>query len=95
MIDKDMLGIMKYLGGSLTITAGRFNQLEIKRVTPHTLLKMKMAGYVYSNIVWVICKSGENTFVRVPFAKNKLWFDAFTSEVEFASIKELPQIFIT
>lgn len=96
MISEDMLGLFKVKGGVITLHPGRFYQMENKRLIPYEVLKKRVLGYaIIEDKFWLICKEGDDKYIRVPFARNKIWFDAITSEPEFASIAKLPQIYIT
>lgn len=78
------------------IAPERFNQLKTVYLNPYTLLKMEVLGYaVPSEVYWVICKLAEGKYVKIPFAKNRQWFEALTSEVAFAFVAKLPQIYVT
>lgn len=89
-----MLGLAKYKGEALTMTRVRFEQIQIRNLQPYVLLKTNMISYAIFGIFWVLFKDDKGGFFRVPFAKNKLWFDAMASEIEFSSIAELPQVYI-
>jgi hypothetical protein len=88
-------GIIKKLGQTSTIPRVRFDQFMIMVIQPHELLKQKMIGYVDAGTFWIVChgEKGE-MFMRVPFARNRLWFDALTSEDEFLCIRGLPQMYL-
>lgn len=87
-------GVIKKLGSSTTIPAGRFEQFMIMVLPPQDLLKRKVIGYVDYDIFWVICEESRGEFLRIPFARNRAWFDALTSEPEFVFISALPQMYI-
>lgn len=88
-------GIIKKLGQTTTIPRGRFDQFAIMIVPPHEFLKQKMIGYVDDGTFWLICHDEKaEMFIRIPFARNRVWFDALTSEVEFFCIRALPQIYL-
>jgi hypothetical protein len=90
------MGLIKRKGDAMTLSPDRFKQFVIKHYIPFTLLKKELLGYAIVNgIYWIICREGEGVYSKVPFAKNKFWWDALVNEVEFMSVGTLPQIFIT
>ena len=89
-------GLIKMKGDAYTISPERFEQIPVECAQPIELLKREMLGYVGSGgWHWIICSLGEGKYCRVPFARNRLWFQALTSEFEFKCIGALPQIFVT
>jgi hypothetical protein len=80
-------------GNSWVIASGTFDQLEIKSLFPFDLMKKKVVGYVNSNMIWVLYEEDEK-IIKVPFARNILWFRAIASEPEFMALKQVPQIYI-
>jgi len=93
---KGYIGLIKFKGDTPTIAPERFSQMRAVAFSPWTLLKKDTIGYCLQNgVYWVICKESQGMYVRVPFAKNLRWWQALVSEVEYAHIGALPQIFIT
>jgi len=89
-------GLIKMKGDCPCIAPHRFFQFPKRAVIFHTLLKMDMLGYViYDGRYWVLCREGDGSYIRVPFARNETWFLALISEPEFEAIGKLPQIFVT
>lgn len=90
------MGLIKKKGDAYTLSPERFKQFSIKYYTQFNLMKKDLLGYAIVNgIYWVICREGDGVYSKVPFAKNNLWWEALVSELEFAAIGKLPQIFIT
>ena len=80
--------------GNFSVMApGAFKQLEIRRLFPFDLLKKKIVGYADLGVIWVLFEEGES-IVKVPFARNRKWFDAIMSEPEFSALGGLRQIYI-
>lgn len=80
-------------GNNLVLTSDIFDQLEVRHHFPFELLKKNPAGYVCLDIVWLLYTE-ERVLIRVPFARNRLWFKAMVSDPEFAVLSELPQIYV-
>ena len=80
-------------GNSLAIAPGVFNQLEVKVLFPIDLLKKKVLGYTNVGIICVLYEEG-GKIVKVPFAKNRKWFQAMVSEPEWAALASIPQIYV-
>jgi len=80
-------------GNSLVIAPGTFDQLEVKSLFPFDLMKKKVVGYINLDRIWVLYEEDEK-IIKVPFARNILWFRAMVSEPEFAALKQVPQIYI-
>ena len=80
-------------GNSLVIAPGTFDQLEVKSLFPFDLMKKKVLGYVNLSTIWILYEE-DGKIVKVPFARNILWFRAITSEPEFTALKQVPQIYI-
>lgn len=85
--------LWKNYGKDLVLAANRYNQIEIKHLMPYSLLKKELIGYVNEGLHWIIYREGDRLY-KTFFAKNNLWFRALTSEPEFLSIQELPQIYL-
>lgn len=80
-------------GGVWAIVSGAFTQLEVKHLFPFDLMKKEVEGFVDYGIIWIIYKEEEN-LVRVPFARNRKWFVAMTSEPELAALARVKQIYV-
>ena len=80
-------------GGVWAMVSGAFTQLEVKHLFPFDLMKKEVEGFVDYGIIWIIYKEEEN-LVRVPFARNRKWFEAMVSEPEMVAFRELPQIYV-
>lgn len=90
------LGIIKFKGGVYTLAPHRFNQIPMKTYIPWVLLKKKILGYcVVNRVYWLLIQEIDNSYSKIPFARNELWFKAMTSEPEFVAIANLNQIYIT
>ena len=85
--------LIKNYDGTLVLRPGRWEQMEVRAMPLHDLINKEMLGWVKTNIYWVLIWHNERYF-KVPFARNKLWFMALTSDPEFAPIRELSQIYI-
>ena len=85
--------LIKDYDGTLVLRPGRWNQMETKVMPLHNLIHKEMLGWVRTNIYWILIWDNEKYF-KVPFARNKLWFMALTSEPEFIAIRELDQIYL-
>lgn len=96
-LSKAIRGMIKLKGGDTPCLAPeRFLPMEVKRLMPFEIIKKDILGWAnWNGIYWLIIREGDGKYIRVPFAKNKKWFDAMLSEIEFAPISELCQIFIT
>lgn len=92
----DTLGLLKMKGETLTLAPHRFDQMQAKYYLAWVLLKKQILGYaVINGWYWLIVRDSEGVYVKVPFARNEVWFRALTSDPEFMSIAQLPQIYIT
>lgn len=80
-------------GNSLVLSSDIFDQLEVQYHFPFEILKKKLVGYVYSGVVYLLYEE-EKALIRVPFARNRLWFRAIISDPEFSALSQLPQIYI-
>lgn len=80
-------------GNCLAISPDAFRQLEIKRHFPYEVLSKKILGYISLGVIWLIYEERDK-LIKVPFARNRKWFDAIVSDVEFAVIGRLPQIYV-
>jgi hypothetical protein len=90
------IGLIKFKGDAPAISPERFSQLRSVAFSPWLICKKDIIGYCIQNgIYWVLCKEAEGVYAKVPFAKNLNWWKALTSEIEYAHIRTLPQIFIT
>jgi len=85
--------LIKDYDGTLVLRPGRWTQIEDKIIPLHELIRKEMLGWVKTNIYWVLIWDNERYF-KVPFARNRLWFMALTSEPEFISIRKLKQIYL-
>ena len=85
--------MIKQREGSYYVALGIFNQIKVRHHFPIELLNKNPLGYVVYGIIWIIYKENE-AFIRVPFAKNRLWFKAMASEPEFYAVSKLPQIYL-
>jgi hypothetical protein len=85
--------MIKNREGSYYLTEGIFRQIEAKYHFPYELLNKKLLGYVLRNIVWIIYKENE-AFIKVPFARNRVWFKAMLTDPELCAMAKLPQIYI-
>ena len=88
-------GLFKQKGKVWSITPERFGQLPSKLFQPWAIRRIEIIGYsvTQDGMHWLIAEF-DNGYVKIPFAKNRLWFDAFSSEVEFAFIRDLTQIYV-
>ena len=84
--------LIKNYDGTLVLRPGRWNQMETKVMPLHNLISKEMLGWVKTNIYWVLI--WDDKYFKVPFARNRLWFDALTGDPEFIAIRELPQIYL-
>jgi hypothetical protein len=80
-------------GNVLVMAPGTFEQLRTEYLFPVQLMKKQILGYAVSDKIWIIYQD-EREMVRVPFARNRKWFQAMLSEPEFAAFGKLPQIYI-
>ncbi len=80
-------------GNFLVMAPGTFQQLEIKHHFPFDLLKKKIIGYISLGMIWILYEEKES-IIRTPFARNRKWFKAITSDPEFAVLARLPQIYV-
>ena len=85
--------MIKKRENSYYMTLGIFNQTEVRHHFLSDLLNKNPLGYVVRGVIWIIYKENE-AFIRVPFAKNRLWFKAMTSEPELYAVSKLPQIYL-
>ena len=85
--------MIKRKGNHLLLPLGIFDQLEVRHHLPFELLRKNLVGYVCFNMVWILYKE-EELLIRVPFARNRLWFRAIVSDPEFSAVSKLPQIYI-
>lgn len=88
-------GFFKMKGKMWTVSPERFNQMQSRSVQPWYLRKIELIGYCVdlNGVYWLISETKDG-YVKVQFAKNRYWFDAFTSEIEFLFIRDLPQIYV-
>lgn len=92
----EVKGLVKRKGDAYCLAPERFIAMQVKRLLAHELVKTEMLGYCnVKGVYWIVCRESAGKYFRAPFARNKMWFDALTSEPEFCGIKNLPQIFIT
>jgi len=80
-------------GNSWVIALSTFDQMEVKSLFPFDLMKKKVLGYINLDAIWVLYEEDEK-IIKVPFARNILWFRAMVSEPEFAALKQVHQIYI-
>ena len=80
-------------GNVWAIAPGAFSQLEVKHLFPFDLMRKEIVGFADYGIIWIIYKEEEN-FIRVPFARNRKWFIAMTSEPEMAILGRVKQIYV-
>lgn len=80
-------------GNSLVLTKDIFGQLETRYHFPFEMLKKNPIGYVCLDIVYLLYED-ERALIKVPFARNRLWFRAMVSEPEFAVLAKLPQVYV-
>ena len=88
------MGILKNYNDGMVVSEQRFNQIQNKWTMICDLLSKKLIGYVvYRNLYWIVFWEDER-YWKTPFARNREWFNALTSNVEFHCIRNLPQIYI-
>lgn len=93
---QEFIGLIKMKGHSPCIAPGRFYQIEAVKITPYDAIRLNIGGYAVTDKgFWLICREDAGNFIRVPFAPNKVWFEALTSSPPYDAIRELPQIFVT
>ena len=94
---QEFIGLIKMKGLSPCIAPGRFYQLKSVRKTPYDLIGLNIGGWVVTDHgFWLVCLEDESgAFIRIPFAPNKAWFDALTSQPPYDAIRDLPQIYVT
>lgn len=80
-------------GNSLVLSEDIFKQLETRHHFPFELLNKDLAGYVYHGVVYIIYRERE-ALIRVPFARNRLWYRAIMSDPGFSVLSRLSQIYI-
>jgi len=88
------MGIIKNYKDGLVVAAVRYNQFTPRNLSPYELLNKKLIGYVFLNGMYFVVFWDNDKYYRSFFAKNVLWFEALTSEPQFACIKELPQLLL-
>ena len=80
--------------GSPTFGFGLWRQLEVRHHFPFDLLKKNIKGYVDDgSAIWLLYEEA-GRWIRVPFARNRKWFEAMVSEPEMVAFRELPQIYV-
>ena len=87
------MGILRTYEDGYVLQRNRYNQIELIVMQTHELIKKNMVGYIRDGYFYVLCWENDN-YYKVPFARNKLWFDALTSDPEYIAIRELPQIYV-
>jgi len=93
---KDILGLIKIKGDALSIAPERFNQMETRYYQPWKFIKLHILGYVVTeNGFYCLIVKENDKHLKIPFARNKEWFQALISEPEFNFIQDLPQIYVT
>jgi len=80
-------------GNCFALPPSAFKQLRVKRLLLFDLMKKKLIGFVIYNVVWILYEEGNEMF-KVPIARNMKWYEAIKSELEFAVLEELKQIYI-
>ena len=80
-------------GNNLVLTSDIFDQLEVRHHFPFEVLKKNPIGYVYLDMVYLLYEE-EKALIRVPFARNRLWFKAIASDPGFSALSKLPQIYV-
>jgi len=75
------------------IAPGAFSQLESKFHFPFDLMRKRILGYVNLGVIWILYEE-EEQIIKVPFARNKKWFEAIISEPEFAALRNLKHIYV-
>jgi len=80
-------------GNQLVLSLDIFDQLEIRHHFPFDVLKRNPIGYVNFDMVYLLYEEGK-ALVKVPFARNRLWFRAMVSDPEFSVLSKLPQIYV-
>ena len=79
---------------SPTLSTGIWRQFEIRHHFPFDLLRKKVRGYADDNTaIWLIYEENGKWF-RVPFARNRKWFEAMVSEPEMIALRNLAQIYL-
>lgn len=85
--------MLDYRGTSPVFARHVFNQFEMEYRFPHDLLGEKLLGYVNYGCVWVIYEKDSKIY-KVPFAKNRAFFNCIVSALGLEMIGNLPQIYI-
>ena len=70
-----------------------FVQFEREFRFPHDLLGEELLGYVDYGCIWVIYEKDRKIY-KVPFAKNREFFNCIVSALGLELIRSLPQIYI-
>ena len=88
------MGVFKEYNDGLVVATQRYNQIQPKTIQLHELIQKKMVGYTRVALrYWVVYWESDRYFKSF-FAKNDVWFNALTSDLQYAIIKELPQIYL-
>lgn len=80
-------------GNSLVLSSDVFDQLEVRYHFPFEVLKKNLVGYAYLGVVYLLYEE-DKALIKVPFARNRLWFKAIASDPEFSALSKLPQIYV-
>ena len=85
--------LIRRRGNNQVLSADIFSQLETRHHFPFEVLSKKLVGFVCVNMIYLLYEDGP-TLIKVPFARNRLWFRAIISDPGFSALSQLPQVYV-
>jgi len=87
------MGILKKYDDGFVLPLIRYRQMEMRFIQLHDLFKFKIIGYINDGYYFLLAVDKDNYF-KIPFARNKKWFEALMTEEMFVPLRDIPQIYV-